>query len=430
MVFDSSFSPSLPPIRTLFITRSIPYPPIGGAPLRNWQNINAMMQFGDVSVFSVLNCEKPHTNDSLPGIDRWKVHYISDKHTSSWGKIKYKLRQKLWYLWDRGDINASKYYTNSAAQDLNRLLAEFKPHIVVFEELCLYSYLRIVKRYPCQVIFDDHNAETSLCREICKAKLLAAPTIKTKIQMGIKLASTAFTERNFACQVNQVWVCSERDINLLQTLCRQTLPARVVPNGVDTTYYDNVRLGNLSLPAELEPSPLTLIFPATFEYPPNKLAANLLLEQIYPQLRKIYPACRLLLVGVGSTENMQRAAQKDPQIVVTGKVPDIRHYLLASSVVIVPLLHGGGTRLKILEAFAAGRPVVTTSKGAEGLKVKDGEHLLINDTTDALVDGVRKLWSDASLKQKLIHNAYELVRTQYSWEIVGQKVKAAIKELL
>jgi polysaccharide biosynthesis protein PslH len=429
MISEFSSLQSSDPIRTLFITRSVPYPPIGGSPLRNWQNMSIMMKFGCVGVFSVLAHEPIPDNTSFPGIAMSSVHNIGDDRKSIWEKIKYKLRHKLLCLWDRKYAYASKYYTPSNAQNLDRVLAKFQPQIVVFEELCLYSYLEVVKRYSCHVIFDDHNAETSLYREIYKAKLLEAPGIKAKIKMGLKLASIAFTEQNFARQANQVWVCSEGDANLLETLCHKALPIHVVPNGVDTTYYDSVRLGYHNLPSELEPSPLTLIFTATFNYQPNKLAANLLLEQIYPELRKIYPTCRLLLVGVSPTQNMQKAAKKDRQIVVTGKVPDIRPYLSASSVVIVPLFHGGGTRLKILEAFATGRPVVTTSKGAEGLKVKDGEHLLINDTTDTLVAGVSKLWSDPSLRQKITHNAYELVRTQYSWETVGKKVETAIGKL-
>ncbi len=428
---DLSYPQSSIAIRTLFITRSVPYPPIGGAPLRNWQNMSIMMKLGCVSVFSILDCEPTLNPAYLPGIDMWSVHYTGVKPNSFWENMKHKLRHQLW-RW--GYAHTSKYYKESAAQDLERILAEFKPQIVVFEELYSYPYLAIVKRHSCHIVFDDHNAETSLYNEMCKTKLLEAPGIRAKIKMSIKLASIAITERNFARQANQVWVCSERDAKLLNALCRQPLNTQVVPNGVDTNYYDSVR-SEFQIPSEteskaLEPLPLTLIFTATFDYQPNKLAANLLLEQIYPQLRQVYPTCRLLLVGLGPTKNMQKAAEKDPQIVVTGKVPDIRPYLLASSIVIVPLLHGGGTRLKILEAFAAGRPVVTTSKGAEGLRVKNGEHLLINDTTDALVEGVRKLWSDASLRQHLVQNAYELVQTQYSWETVGQNVKTAISKIL
>lgn len=95
----------------------------------------------------------------------------------------------------------------------------------------------------------------------------------------------------------------------------------------------------------------------------------------------------------------------------------------------VPLGHGGGTRLKILEAFAAGCPVVSTAKGAEELKVKDGEHLLIGDEIEAMVEGVCQLWSDPSLGQKLANSAYELVRAEYSWEAVGRKVESAVREL-
>ena len=408
-------------VRTLFITRSLPYPPIGGAPLRNWQNINIMMKSGPVAVFSVLPHESSHSAESPPGIAMLSIHHISNGQPSLWEKIECQLRL-------HGCPQADKYYRYSVARELDRVLAEFQPHLVVFEELCLYYYLPVVKRHQCRIIYDAHNAEAFLYREVYKAR--AVKGFKSKVKTSIEFARIASIERDFVRQANQVWVCSDQDASLLQTLCRKALHTHVVPNGVDIAYYDSVRLDHHSLPTELEPVPLTLIFTASFNYPPNVLAARLLLNQVYPRLREVYPNCRLLLVGISPTQDMQEAAEKEPGLVVTGKVPDIRPYLSASSAVIVPLLHGGGTRLKILEAFAAGRPVVSTSKGAEGLRVRDGEHLLIGDSPDNLVAGVCRLWSEASLGQKLAQSAYELVRNEYSWEMVGKRVEQASRELL
>ncbi|MGH8002274.1 MAG: glycosyltransferase family 4 protein, partial [Brasilonema sp.] len=134
-------------------------------------------------------------------------------------------------------------------------------------------------------------------------------------------------------------------------------------------------------------------------------------------------------VGTGPTQFMLEAAQQQPGIIVTGRVPDMRPYLADASVIVVPLLQGGGTRFKILEAFAAGCPVVSTAKGAEGLKVVDGEHLLIRNEVTELVEGVSQIWSEPSLGKRLAGSAYELVKAEYDWERVGCNVEEALQEL-
>jgi len=143
-----------------------------------------------------------------------------------------------------------------------------------------------------------------------------------------------------------------------------------------------------------------------------------------------FPNSRLLLVGSNPTEKMREAAEKDPNIIVTGEVEDVRPYLAAASVMVVPLYKGGGTRFKILEAFAAGCPVVSTTKGAEGLNSEDGVHLLLRDDVEGLTEGIIKIWSDASLRERLVHNGYDLVQSNYSWDAVSHNVKLALEDLL
>lgn len=412
------------PIRTLFITRGSLYPPMGGAPLRNWQNIKLMMEFGSVAVFSpAANPEEwNHPTDKPPGVDLWSSPRV-DWELPPWKKIAYRLRQPGW-LRIPGNTNAGKYYQSSTSRELERVLAEFQPQLVIFEELWLYPCLRIVKRHQCQIIFDNHNVETILRREIHKEK--SVKDLKSKVRASIKLAEVESLERSFIRQVNQVWVCSNRDATLIRTLYGKILDIHVVPNGVDISYYDSVRLGNFKFSRELEPVLQTLIFVASFGYKPNELAAQFLIDKIYPQLKAAYPNCRLLLVGSKPPQTVMEAAKQEAGIVVTGKVPDVRPYLSASSAVIVPLLQGGGTRLKILEAFAAGCPVVSTSKGAEGLKVRHGEHLLIGNNPEDLVAGVSRIWSESSLGQRLAFAAYEYVKTEYSWEAIAMRLKGII----
>jgi len=408
-------------MRTLFITGYTPYPPIGGAPLRNWQNISAMMKFGPVAIFSISNpFEGKRNGRHPPNVALWSHHQVTNIsiQRSFWQKIEWWLQPRKHYL-------TEMLYRDFLGQELDQILVKFKPELVIFAEIGLYQYLPLVKNRGCRTILDNHNVEASLFR----ANERSATGVKSKLESSLLFHKIKFIERDFIRQVDQVWLCSDADACLVRNMYGKFPPVRVVPNGINVAHYEGVRLGNCEPPTELKQVPFTLFFAATFGYLPNQVAAQLLIEQILPRLQEIYPDCRLILGGKSPTPYMLEAAKQNPGIVVTGLVQDIRPYLSISSVVIVPLLQGGGTRLKILEAFAAGRPVVSTTKGAEGLRVEDGKHLLIKNSIDELVAGVCELWADPDLGQTIAQNAYELVKAEYSWESVGKRVEQGVQEL-
>ena len=229
-------------------------------------------------------------------------------------------------------------------------------------------------------------------------------------------------ERTFMHRADQTWVCSHRDQQILKELYGDEPQSYVVPNAINMGNYEKARAGGCPLPDGLTAHPRYVLFMGNFGYIPNAEAADLLLTQIYPRLKDAYPACRLLLVGRDPTPQMLDATKSDNNIVVTGQVPDVLPYLAAASVMIVPLLKGSGTRFKILEAFAAHCPVVSTAKGAEGLNVTDGQQLLLREGADALASGIIELWQSPKTADILITKGYELVKKNYSWEAAGVTV--------
>lgn len=406
-------------VRTLFITKNVPHPPIGGVALRNWQNMNIMMKYGPVAVFSVSTWTPKHT--SVPGITLWK-HCNVALQRSFWEILE----RRFWWLRRRGHPEADWGYAHQAAQELDKVLREFQPELVIFEEVWLYRYLPVVKRHKCRIILDEHNVEA----DIFEQKYSSVESFRSQLKVKLQLPQIQSLEKDFVNQVDQVWVCSDEDMSLLQQLYGEQTPSYVVPNGVNVANYDHVRLGQCSPPQGLEEKNRNIIFLGQLSYSPNTVAVELLLNQIYPRIKELYPDCRLLLVGRSPTQPMLDAAEADTGIVITNWIADVKPYLAAAHLMIVPLLQGGGTRLKILEAFAAGCPVLSTTKGAEGLQARDGEQLLIRDGVEELVEGVSQLWSDPSLREKLAHAGHELVKAEYSWEAVGLRVKPAVEELV
>jgi polysaccharide biosynthesis protein PslH len=144
-------------------------------------------------------------------------------------------------------------------------------------------------------------------------------------------------------------------------------------------------------------------------------------NEILPLIRKKRPECSLAIVGRTPDPRIQQLAQNDNRIRVTGTVPDVRPYLWGSAVSIVPLRIGGGTRLKIYEAMGAKIPVVSTTIGAEGLDVRNGENIHIADSPVEFADYCLTLLSDDDARRHMADNAFEMISSRYSWEVVSRE---------
>ena len=393
------------------------HPPTGGTHLRNWQNISLMQEFGPVGIFSIFNrsTHYPDVNDLT-----FCQHYNIDDYRAPAILLEraiHLLRRKgLRYYWS---------YVSIFAKALRATLQEFQPDLVIIEELGLYPYLPIVQSYGCPIIFDNHNVEASLYEET----QCSGGDLRAWVNRQLYLPQLHRAELRFSQECHQVWVCSQQDTILLKQRYALTTPCYVIPNSIDVDYYEFVYPSQVSVPEAASSAPQDLLFLGSFGHSPNADAAKQLIEQIFPLLKRLYPDCRLLLVGSRPTQEMLEAAKRDHHIIVTGEVPDVRPYLASASIMVVPLLQGSGTRFKILEAFASRLPVVSTTKGAEGLNVRDGEHLLIRDSTEAIVEAVSTLWNNPSLGKELASSAFRLVKEEYSWEATQQKVKLAVQNL-
>lgn len=405
-------------MRTLFVTM-MPYPPIGGEFMRNWQNINIMSNFGPVAIFSIFNRENNYQGRENNNIEIWHHYNIATQFSP-----RTKLELGLQWLQQYG-LTYYSPFLSSAAQELEELIKKFKPNIVLFEQIWLYPYLKVVNRHNCSIIFDNHNVEALLYQET-KA---SGNGLRGWIRKKLHVPQIKYHEKKLLTKSHQVWLCSDNDSRLIKRLYGSISPNYVVPNAINVSDYDCVRLQQCSVPEQLKPKNHNILFLGNFFYIPNIEAAQILIQEIYPKIRQIYPDCRILLVGRGATKFMQKAGQQEANIIVTGEVEDVKPYLASGSVMVVPLYKAGGTRLKILEAFAAGCPVITTTKGAEGLEVEDGTHLLIADDVDAMIKSIEQIWSNENLGDTLVDSAYELVQKKYSWDAVQKCVEMALNQL-
>ena len=197
-------------------------------------------------------------------------------------------------------------------------------------------------------------------------------------------------------------------------------PVCIVPNGVDTCYFQPRDRSNLQR---------GLLFTGRMDYAPNVDAARWFCSEILPLVRGRCPEVTLTIVGRSPTPDVQALANL-PGVTVTGMVDDVRPYYGSASVFIVPLRFGGGTRLKILEAMSMEMPVVSTKLGCEGLDLVPGDDYLAADTPEGFADGVTDLLTDEGLRNGLTRRGRQTAIARFDWSIVGQAQEDAYNDAL
>jgi glycosyltransferase involved in cell wall biosynthesis len=209
-------------------------------------------------------------------------------------------------------------------------------------------------------------------------------------------------------------VVSEQERELLAHAVGTALPIHVLPNAVAVAEY-----------TPGQPEPGTVIFTGSFRYAPNHEAMRWFVGEVWPRVLAARPAARLVITGADEGLPLPAA----PNVARTGFVADVRPLLASSAVAVAPILRGGGTRVKILEAMASGAAVVATRKGAEGIEATPGEHLCLADDPMRFADAVLTLLADAPRRARMAAAARHLVEARYDWRVVGPRFEALVSSL-
>jgi glycosyltransferase involved in cell wall biosynthesis len=206
---------------------------------------------------------------------------------------------------------------------------------------------------------------------------------------------------------------SEADARLARSQFQAPRVA-VVDNGVDTAYFR---------PTPTLRNPKDLLFLGSLDWRPNLDAVRLLLDELFPRIRAQEPAARLFLVGRNPPDWLAAAVRASAGVELAANVADVRPYLAACGLMVVPLRIGGGSRLKILEALAAELPVVSTRVGAEGLHLESGKHLLIVNQPDDMVAAVLQEMRHPDRACALARAGGRRVRERYDWDSLADQLE-------
>jgi polysaccharide biosynthesis protein PslH len=307
-------------------------------------------------------------------------------------------------------LAVGRFNSPQMRNQLRRLVAEHRFDSIVCDFLAVAPDIPDMSR---AVLF-QHNVETMIWRR--HAEHGATPL--HKFYFGMQASRMFEIERKACLAASHVIAVSRNDANHMRELFGVNRISEV-STGVDLDYFRR--------PAGAD-SRHDLVFVGAMDWLPNIDGARFFVNEVLPLIRSRRPACTLVLAGRSPVPEIRAFADKDPLIHVTGSVPDIRPFLWEASVSIVPLRIGGGTRLKIYEAMAAGTPVVSTPVGAEGLAVTDGQNIALADTPAVLADRCLRLLEDRAAAERQATSALDLVAGHFSWEQVGRDFERILVE--
>ncbi len=278
--------------------------------------------------------------------------------------------------------------------------------------------------YPLTV-FDDHNAEYLLQRRAFETDVRHPSRWPGALYSFIQWQKLRRYEAEACRRFDRVVAVSAADAAALSRLV-PGLSVTVVPNGVDTEYYkpqgarDKEQGEDKALP--LAPCPLPLVFTGKMDFRPNVDAVLWFCDEVLPLVQREIPTVHFYIVGRDPNRRVLSLGEK-PEVTVTGYVEDVRPYIAQSAVYVVPLRIGGGTRLKVLEAMAMGKAIVSTSLGCEGIELTSRE-LVIADTAEEFAGQVIGLLRDEARRRELGQAARRLVEARYDWRFIVPKLES------
>lgn len=264
-----------------------------------------------------------------------------------------------------------------------------------------------------RIVVDNHNVESLLFQRLMKYSF----DIRTRARFLVFFMHARQLERRCIHRADQVWACSEHDAHVFRSKIGLK-SVEVVPNVVDVRALKASAPNAETSAAVTEP---VLVYVGMYSYPPNADAAHQLIDLSY-RLRSRGVRHRLQLVGQDPTPSMKQRAGDNPHILITGEVPEISPYLNEASLVVAPLKSGSGTKFKLLQAMAIGKPVITTKIGAEGLYITDGIEALICKNNDDIEQRLIELLANPAARQTLGRNASKHVARYFDIETLDALV--------
>lgn len=398
-------------MKLLFLSPYLPSPPRWGAPRRVHGLVSELARRHEVSLLA-FTVSGEDTNGALQATGQYcaEVVTVENDHLDRALDRKRKRQIQLRSLLHIHSFEHLAYYHPAFQKEIDRLVARLDFDVITTEHAQLACY-----RLPrtARLVLDEHNIEYDVLRRTTATE---RPSIR-KFYNWVNHLKLRCEERSAWHRADGITLTSERDEELVRQYASDKRTA-VIPNAVDTEFFR-------PSPAPVEAG--TILFFGAINYYPNTEGLLFFLDEVFPLVKRQHPGARLLIVGQLPPSAITCRAAED--VIVTGLVDDVRPYLARAAVVVAPLRIGGGTRLKIVEAMAMGKPIVATRIGAEGLDVNDGEHILLGDTAEDFATQVVRALDDSALAQRLGLAARQRAEALYTWRDAVDRLERFYQDL-
>jgi glycosyltransferase involved in cell wall biosynthesis len=392
-------------LRILQISPRLPYPPDSGGSIGIYNITKHLALRGHKITLAALVNE-------LKQVPELEKHCQLKQIRVNIDLPKYKIFSNMF---SRTPYTISKYQSSLAREILLNLVDQDKFDIVYLDHLHTAYYGEAIKRsYHLPIVLREHNVETRIMERLYRNA--TNPIIRFWAYVQYR-----------KLRAYEIHMCEMFDKCLMTTYVDEKwikeanpkINTSIIPAGVDTTFFH---------PLEVEEDPYSILFIASMDWLPNVDGFLWFYKEIFPLILRYEQRTKLVVIGQNPPKMIRKLASEN--VIIIGYVKDVRPYIAKASLLVVPLRIASGIRIKILNAFAMGKAVVSTSIGCEGIEVKHKEQLCIADTKEAFAESVIALMNDPVERKRLGEAGRALIHAKYRWEHIVERLENILLEIV
>jgi glycosyltransferase involved in cell wall biosynthesis len=403
--------------RILWINCRLLHPLIGGDRLRTYHMLRILKEWFEITYFCPKTAED--SEEALVRAAEYSDTCVTYPHRFvRKGSPRFFAEVIANCVASQVPYMAKKYRSRRAGECLEKMLRETPYDLVVCDYLVSLVHvmgLRIPEMPP--VLVFQHNVESLIWQRHATAagRSLKGMIFRRERDLTLRMEAVCATLAAGQVTVSPLETQHFRDERGMKNVLGS------VPTGVDCEHFQ---------PTPEKVEPYTMAFLGSMDWEANILAVEEFLTQSLPVIKARYPGAKFLVIGRNPPEWLRESAANDPSVEVTGTVEDVRPYLARAAIMVLPLSVGGGTRIKVFEAMAAGLAVVSTPTGVEGLPVVHEEHAWIASPGTSFTEGVLHVLSKPDVRQTMARRGRELVEAEFGWRRAAEIFRGYCMELI